>query len=51
MTPAIQDKTLQQWRKTARFWTKHGATIRTMFAPLTEALIEGRRGRTISDDS
>jgi ubiquinone/menaquinone biosynthesis C-methylase UbiE len=40
MTPAIQDnKALQEWRETARFWTKHSDTIRTMFAPLTEALI------------
>ena len=41
MTPAAQDNnTLQEWRTTAPFWTKHRATIRTMFAPLTEALIE-----------
>lgn len=33
------NKTLQEWRTTAPFWTKHSATIRTMFAPLTEALI------------
>jgi len=40
MTPAIADnKTLQEWRATAPFWTKHSDTIRTMFAPLTEALI------------
>jgi len=53
MTPAIQDnKTLQEWRKTARFWTKHSGTIRTMFAPLTEALIEDaciREGQTVLD--
>ncbi len=41
MTSAVQDnKTLQEWRTTARFWTKHSGTIRTMFAPLTEALIQ-----------
>jgi ubiquinone/menaquinone biosynthesis C-methylase UbiE len=41
MTPATQDnKTLQEWRVTAPFWKKHSATIRRMFAPLTEALIE-----------
>jgi ubiquinone/menaquinone biosynthesis C-methylase UbiE len=41
MTPAVHDsKTLQEWRVTAPFWTKHCATIRTMFAPLTEALIK-----------
>jgi ubiquinone/menaquinone biosynthesis C-methylase UbiE len=53
MTPAIQDsKTLQEWRETARFWTKHRDTIRTMFAPLTEALIEDAsigRGQTVLD--
>src|SRR5712691_10071049 len=41
MTSAVQDnKTLQEWRTTARLWTKHSGTIRTMFAPLTEALIQ-----------
>lgn len=32
--------TLQQWRETAGYWAKHHDTIRTMFAPLTRALIE-----------
>ena len=32
--------TLQQWRETAAYWTKHHHTIRTMFAPLTSALLE-----------
>jgi ubiquinone/menaquinone biosynthesis C-methylase UbiE len=42
MMTAIQDnKTLLEWRETARFWKKHSGTIRTMLAPLTEALIEG----------
>jgi SAM-dependent methyltransferase len=53
MTTAIQDsKTLQEWRETARFWTKHSRTIRTMFAPLTEALIEDAgigEGQTVLD--
>ena len=53
MTPAIQDnKTLQEWRETARFWTKHSDTIRTMFAPLTEGLIEDAgisKGQTVLD--
>ena len=31
---------LNEWRETAKYWTKYSATIRTMFAPLTEALIE-----------
>src|SRR5229473_2122889 len=51
--PAIQDsKTLKEWRENAPFWEKHSATIRTMFAPLTEALIEDagiREGQTVLD--
>jgi SAM-dependent methyltransferase len=53
MTPVIQDsKTLQEWRETARFWTKHSDTIRTIFAPLTEALIRDAvigEGQTVLD--
>src|SRR5260370_35252653 len=53
MTSAGQDnKTLQEWRTTARFWTKHSGTIRTMFAPLTEALIRDAgigEGQTVLD--
>src|SRR5260370_27299669 len=53
MTSAIQDnKTLQVWRVTAPFWKKHSNTIRTMFAPLTEALIEDAgigEGQTVLD--
>jgi ubiquinone/menaquinone biosynthesis C-methylase UbiE len=30
---------LAQWSDTAKYWTKHSATIRKMFAPLTDALI------------
>ncbi len=32
--------TLQEWSETAKYWTRHRDTIRTMFAPLTRALIE-----------
>ena len=32
--------TLEEWQKTASYWAKHHHTIRTMFAPLTRALIE-----------
>jgi ubiquinone/menaquinone biosynthesis C-methylase UbiE len=32
--------TLRQWHDSAPYWAKHRATIRTMFAPLTQALIE-----------
>ena len=35
-----QTDILNEWRESAKYWTKHHATIRTMFAPLTEALIE-----------
>lgn len=31
---------LSEWRESAKYWTKHSATIWTMFAPLTQALIE-----------
>ena len=43
---------LNQWRETAKYWTKYSATIRTMFAPLTEALIEHagiRKGQAVLD--
>lgn len=32
--------TLQEWRESAPYWKKHSDTIRTMFGPLTQALIE-----------
>jgi SAM-dependent methyltransferase len=28
------------WRESAPYWEKHGETVRTMFAPLTEALFD-----------
>ena len=31
---------LLTWQQTAQYWIKHSDTIRTMFAPLTRALIE-----------
>ena len=34
---------LNEWRESAKYWTRHNATIRQMFAPLTQALI-GRAG-------
>lgn len=34
------DETLREWRESAPFWEKHAPTIRTMFAPLTRALVE-----------
>jgi ubiquinone/menaquinone biosynthesis C-methylase UbiE len=32
--------TLREWRESARYWQKHAGTIRTMFGPITQALIE-----------
>ena len=34
------EEVLQEWRQTAKYWKKHSDTIRTMFMPLTQALIE-----------
>ena len=34
------DKVLQEWTESAPFWEKHSATLRTIFAPVTLALIE-----------
>lgn len=31
---------LRQWEETAKYWTRHSSTIREMFTPLTEALIQ-----------
>ena len=31
---------LREWRESARYWQKHAATIRTMFGPVTQALIQ-----------
>ena len=40
MSQVLISDTLQEWQKTATYWTKHHNTIRTMFAPLTRALIK-----------
>ena len=32
--------TLREWRESAAYWQAHAQTIRTMFAPVTSALIE-----------
>lgn len=37
---ARSDKVLREWRESAFYWQKHADTIRTMFAPVTQALIE-----------
>lgn len=43
---------LDEWRESSQYWAKHSGTIRTMFAPLTEALIEHARiheGQSVLD--
>jgi ubiquinone/menaquinone biosynthesis C-methylase UbiE len=40
MSQVLVSGTLQQWQQTVRYWTKHHNTLRTMFAPLTSALIK-----------
>lgn len=40
MSKVLVSDTLQGWQATANYWTKHHHTIRTMFAPLTRALVE-----------
>jgi ubiquinone/menaquinone biosynthesis C-methylase UbiE len=52
MSEVAGSETLQQWRETASHWTKHHDTIRTMFLPLTRALIEQARiapGQSVLD--
>ena len=34
------DGVLREWRESAFYWQKHADTIRTMFGPVTQALIE-----------
>jgi ubiquinone/menaquinone biosynthesis C-methylase UbiE len=38
-----ENEVLREWRESAFYWKKHIGTIRTMFAPLTEALIKEAR--------
>ena len=43
---------IRQWRDSAQYWAKYNATIRSMFAPLTPALIEHaeiREGQSVLD--
>ncbi len=35
-----ESDTLQEWRESAPYWEKHGEVIRSMFGPLSQALIE-----------
>jgi ubiquinone/menaquinone biosynthesis C-methylase UbiE len=34
------ENVVEQWRESAKYWAKHSDTIRTMFMPLTRALVE-----------
>src|SRR5207302_7945717 len=34
------EEVLRAWRASAPYWEKHGHILRTMFAPLTHALID-----------
>jgi len=46
------EETLSAWRDSAPFWEKHREIIRQMFAPVTQALVEGARigpGHTVLD--
>jgi SAM-dependent methyltransferase len=43
---------LKEWRESAPYWAKHADTVRTMFAPITTALISAadiREGQAVLD--
>jgi ubiquinone/menaquinone biosynthesis C-methylase UbiE len=40
MSATQETDTLREWRDSAQFWKKHARIIRSMFAPVTTALIE-----------
>ncbi len=46
------DEVLREWRASAFYWQKHADTIRTMFGPITQALIDDAdimEGETVLD--
>ncbi len=43
MTPEEQNKALDSWQTSARYWDKYRVLIEQMFAPLTSGLIEEAR--------
>lgn len=48
----MTDDTVNIWRESAQYWTRHSDVIHQMFAPLTRALIERagiRKGQTVLD--
>jgi ubiquinone/menaquinone biosynthesis C-methylase UbiE len=52
MNPEEQNKTLDAWQTSARYWDKYRALIAQMFAPLTAGLVEEARigaGRKVLD--
>jgi ubiquinone/menaquinone biosynthesis C-methylase UbiE len=52
MIPEEQNKTLDAWQTSARYWDKHRGLIAQMFAPLTSGLVEEARigiGRKVLD--
>ena len=40
---------LREWRESAPYWAKHADIVRSMFAPITDALIEAGRIREGQD--
>jgi ubiquinone/menaquinone biosynthesis C-methylase UbiE len=52
MNDSQPNETLREWTESAPHWEKYSATIRTMFAPVTAALIKDagiREGQTVLD--
>src|SRR5438876_5552473 len=43
MTPEGQNKALDAWQTSARYWDKYRVLIAQMFVPLTSALVEEAR--------
>src|ERR1051326_8739217 len=43
MNPKEQNKTLEAWQTSARYWDKYRVLIAQMFAPLTAGLVEEAR--------
>src|ERR1700704_4816033 len=43
MNPEEQNKVLQAWQPSARYWDKYRVVIAQMFAPLTSGLVEEAR--------
>lgn len=39
-TQSNEKDVLREWRESAPYWAKHSDTVRSMFAPITQALIE-----------